>query len=164
MPELKVKKQLSVSNQDNLVELWEDTDKKLQAERVPDQENWKNADRQRGIPLETNDLIKRVREMNRGIWAEDSLNCPGHANFYFVQNGHKQCAGSPFKKGVVFEFSRIFVDAADRPVAIEYGWREVLHRLMKKKLITWKQIVKSFPIYNSVRSEAFERQTQELRN
>ena len=164
MPELKIKNQLPASQQEKLQELWEDTDKKLQQERVPDQANFKNADRQRGIPLDSNELVRRVQKMNPFVWAEDSINCKGHANFYFPKHGRRACAQAPFKHGVVFEFSRIYVDAADRPVAVEYGWREVLHRLLKKKLITWGQIVKHFPIYASARSEAFDRQTQELKN
>ena len=164
MPELEIKKQLPCSQQEKLAELWEDTDKQLQQERVPDQENWKNADRQRGIPLDSNELVRRVQKMNPLLWVEDSLGCPGHAGFYFVKQGHKAFSGAHFKKGMVFEFSRIYVDAADRPVGLEYGWREVLHRLLKKRLLTWGQIVKQFPIYASVRSEAFDRQTQELRS
>lgn len=161
---LRIKKQLPSSQQEKLAELWEATDKQLQVERVPGQENFKNFDRQRGIPLDSNDLILRVLRMNPFLWTEDSMHCPGHANFYFVKNGEKACAGAPFKRGMVYEFSRIYVDRADRPVGIEYGWREVLHRLLKKKLITWGQMVKHFPIYSSARSEAFERQTQQFKN
>lgn len=155
MPELK--------DNETIAKLWEQTDNELERERLPDQENWKNADRQRGLPMDSNDLIRRVRVLNPLLWAEDSRNCPGHAGFYFTQDGRKAFSGAHFKKGIVFEFSRIYVDAADRPVAVEYGWREVLHRLLKKKLIKWKQMVKVFPIYNSVRSEPFERQTQSLK-
>lgn len=163
MPELRIKKQLPSSNADELARLQEDTEKQLATERVPDQENFKNADRQRGIPMESNDLIRRVRIMNHLLWAEDSRNCRGHAGFYYIDRGEKAFSGAHFKKGIVFEFSRIYVDRADRPVAVEYGWREVLHRLMKKRLITWRQIVKHFPIYSSARSEAFERYTQDLK-
>jgi len=155
MPELKYN--------ETIAKLWEQTDNELERERLPDQENWKNADRQRGLPMDSNDLIRRVRVLNPLLWAEDSRNCPGHAGFYFTDNGQRAFSGAHFKKGIVFEFSRIYVDAADRPVAVEYGWREVLHRLLKKKLIKWKQMVKVFPIYNSVRSEPFERQTQQLK-
>ena len=162
---LRIKKQLPSSQQDKLVELWQDTDKKLEAERIPDQANWKNAERQRGIPFDSNDLIRRVLKMNPSLWVEDSINCPGHAGFYLVDKyGQKQSANAHFKKGIVFEYSRIFVDAADRPIAVEYGWREVLHRLLKKKLIRWNQIVKHYPIYSSVRSEIFERHVQDLKN
>lgn len=164
MPELKVKRQLPSSQQEKLVELWEDTDKKLAPERLPQQDQWKNADRQRGIPLDSNEVVRRVQKMNPFVWAEDSINCRGHVSFYFVKQGHKEFTGAFLKKGMVFEFSRIYVDAADRPVGVEYGWREMLHRLLKKKLITWGQIVKHFPIYSSARSEAFDRQTQELRS
>lgn len=161
---LRIKKQLPSSQEEQLHRMWEETDKQLERERIPGQEDFKNADRQRGIPIESNDLIRRVRKMNPFLWAEDSRNCPGHAAFYYVQQGKKQFSDAHFKKGIVFEFSRIYVDRADRPIAIEYGWREVLHRLMRKRLISWGQIVKHFPIYSSRRSEAFERYIQELKN
>jgi hypothetical protein len=163
MPELKIKKQQPESQKDELARLWEDTDKQLEAERIPGQEDFKNQDRQRGIPLDSNELVRRITKMNPFVWVEDSLRCPGHAGFYFAKHEQKFFSGAHFKRGMVFEFSRIYVDAADRPVAVEYGWREVLHRLMKKKLITWGQIVKHFPIYASARSEAFDRQTQDLK-
>jgi hypothetical protein len=163
MPELKIKNQLPSSNKEKLAEMFEATDKQLEAERVPGQQDFKNADRQRGIPIDSNELVRLITTINPFVWAEDSIRCPGRAGFYFAKHEVKQFSGAHFKKGVVFEFSRIYVDAADRPVAVEYGWREILHRLMKKKLITWAQIVKNFPIYASVRSEAFDRQTQDLK-
>lgn len=155
MPELK--------HNESLARLWQETDKQLERERIPNQDDWKNADRQRGIPLDSNELIRRVLKMNPAIWPEDSLYCRGHVGFYFARDGRKEFSGAHCKKGIVYEFSRIYVDAADRPVAIEYGWREVLHRLLKKKLIKWNQMTKLFPIYNSVRSEPFDRQTQPLK-
>lgn len=164
MPELKVKKQLPSSQQEKLAELWEDTDKQLAPERFPQQAEWTNADRQRGIPLDSNELVRRVLKLNPFLWVEDSIRCRGHAGFYYVKHGHKEFTGAFFKKGIVYEFSRIYVDKADRPVAVEYGWREVLHRLLKKKLITWGKMVKLFPIYSSQRSQAFERQTRDLRS
>lgn len=163
MPELKIKNQLPSSNKEKLAEMWEATDQQLEAERLPGQKDFQNADRQRGIPLDSNELVRRVTLMNPFIWAEDSINYPGRAGFYFAKREVKHFTGAHFKKGVVFEFSRIYVDRADRPVAVEYGWREILHRLMKKKLITWWQIVKHFPIYASARSEAFDRQIQDLK-
>lgn len=161
---LKVKRQLPSSNADELARLHEETDRLVQSERLPGQENYKNFDRQRGIPLDSNELVRRVLKMNPFLRVEDSVGCPGNVGFYYVKYHPREFTGAHFRKGVVFEFSRIYVDAADRPIAIEYGWREVLHRLLKKKLITWGKVVKLFPIYSSARSEAFERQTQELRS
>jgi hypothetical protein len=163
MPELRIKKQTDERAKEQLAEYFEKTDKQLEKERIPGQEEFKNADRQRGIPLDSNELVRRITKINPFVWVEDSRNCPGHAGFYFSKHEQKFFSGAHFKKGMVFEFSRIYVDVTDRPVAVEYGWREVLHRLMKKKLITWAQIVKNFPIYSSQRSEVFDRQTQDLK-
>lgn len=149
---------------ERLAELWEKTDKDLARERVPDQDDWKNEDRQKGRIITSNQLVRHVEEMNPKVWAEDSVNCPGHANFYYTDVlGMKRCAGSPFKKGPLREFTLVHTDRADRPVGIEYGWREVLHRLMRRKLITWDQVKQRFPIYSSTPAEAFERQTREMR-
>lgn len=163
---IKVKKQLPESNWDELARLQEDTDKQLERERVPHQEDWKNEERQRGLSIHSNELIRRVKKMNPAIWAEDSQRFRDRVGFYYSTPlwDEKRFTGAHFKKGMVHEFSRIFTDLADRPVAIEYGWREVLHRLMKKRLISWDEVKRNFPIYDSAVSEAFDRQTQKYKN
>jgi hypothetical protein len=163
---LKVKKQLATAQQEELDRLWQETDKQLERERIPRQEDWKNRERQRGTAMHSNELIRRVIKLNPAIWAEDSIRCKGNAGFYYPSPvfGSKTFTGAHFKKGMVREFSVVFVDAADRPVAVEYGWREVLCRLLKLKLISWDQIKANFPLYESIRSEAFDQKTQELKN
>lgn len=160
---LKVKKQLPSSMQDELAGMWEDTDKKLANCRIPDQESWKR-DR-RGISIHSNELIRRVKVMNPAIWAEDSINLKTQIGLYFPSplGGIKRYSGAHFRRGMVREFSQVFTDRADLPVAIEYGWREVLHRLLKMRLVTWEQICKQFPIFDSSTSEAFDRQVQKFK-
>lgn len=161
---IKVKKQLPESGWDELERLWEDTDRQLERERLPQQEDWKNPERQQGISLHSNELIRRVKKMNPAIWVEDSQRFRDRAGFYYATPNARLFSGAHFKKGMVHEFSRIFTDTADRPVAVEYGWREVLHRLMKKRLVSWEQVKRNFPVYDSVVSEAFDRQTQKYKN
>ena len=151
---LKVKKQISTDEE--LARLKEETGNLIEKERIPGQDNYENHVRQEGTWLHSNEVIRRIVRMNHSIWPEDSVNCPGHANFYYSFRGAKTCAQSPFKKGPMREFSIVHHDRAGRPVAVEYGWREVLHRLLKRNLITWTEVLINFPIYPSRRSEAFD--------
>jgi hypothetical protein len=160
---LKVKKQ--ISSNEELARLQESTAKLIEKERVPGQDQLEKHEDQNGTMLHSNEVIRRILRMNSLIWPEDSINCPGHANFYYAdKDGVKTCAQSPFKKGPMREFNIIHHDAAGRPVGIEYGWREVLRRLLEKRLISWAQIQMNFPVYESVRSERFDRLTKRFKN
>ena len=170
---LKVKKQLDSAEQEKLAELWEDTERKLEAERIPDQARYENHQRQEGTWLHSNEVIRRVLRMNSMIWPEDSVNCRGHANFYYPDpiTGQKRCAETPFRKGPMHECTIVYKDASGRPapvgpgnVPIEYGWREVIDRLIKKRLITLEQARRYFPLHETQLSEPFDRQVQEFKN
>jgi hypothetical protein len=161
---LKVKKQLPSSQAEELARLQEDTGKLIERERVPGQDDYENHKRQEGTWLHSNELVRRITGINPGVWVEDSINCPGHANFYYSKDGRKACAQAPFKKGPLREFNIIHNDAAGRPVGIEYGWREVLKRLLQKRLISWLFIQMTFPLYESVRSERFNQQIRKFKN
>lgn len=163
---LKVKKQLPVSQAEELAKLQEETGKLIAKERIPNQDAYEEHDRQRGTMLDSNEVVRRILKMNSSVWVEDSLNCPGHANFYYSSwmTGAKACAGAPFKKGSLREFSIVYHDTAGRPTGVEYGWREILHRLLKKALITWQQIQMNFPVYEMRRSRDFDRQTRRFKN
>jgi hypothetical protein len=152
--------------QEQLIEKWEDTDKKLERERLPHQDDWKNEKRQTGHRMTSNEVIYRVMKMNPSIWVEESKRHPENVGFYYASPllGAKTFTGAHMKKGPVREFSLVKTDAADRPIGVEYGWREVLKRLLKLKLITWEQIKRRFPITESTPSAAFDEQTREERN
>ena len=163
---LKVRSKLDSKGKEELARLQEETAKLIDKERVRGQDAYEKHDQQRGTMLHSNEVILRILRMNNTLWPEDSINCPGHANFYFQSpfTGKKVCAGAPFKKGPMREFSVIHHDTAGRPVGVEYGWREVLHRLLKKALITWQQIQMAFPIYEMQQSRDFDRQVQKFKN
>lgn len=163
---LRVKKQLPLSKAEELARLQESTAKLIDKERIPGQDDYEKRERQQGTMLMSNEVVRRILRMNRHIWVEDSLNCPGHANFYYPAppGGRKACAGAPFKKGPMREFSVVFTDTAGRPIAVEYGWREVLHRLLKKNLITWMQVQMGFPLYEMSQSADFDRQVRKFKN
>lgn len=161
---LKIKKQ--ISSNEKLMELQESTAKLIERERIPGQDEFEKHDQQKGTMLHSNDMIRRILRMNHKLWVEDSVNMPGHANFYYPAqvSGAKTCAAAPFKKGPMREFSIIYQDRAGRPVAVEYGWRQVLLRLMQKNLITWQQVQMGFPIYEMRQSSAFDKQVQRFKN
>lgn len=163
---LKVKKQVSSAQQDQLAKMWEETDARLVKERIPNQGIWTNENRQRGTPIHSNEIIRRVRKMNPDIWVEDSKLSKERAGFYFFDPIRRARAftGAHFQKGMVREHVLIYVDRSDRPTGYELGWREILHRLLKKQLITWEQMKLHFPIYQTALSGPFDRQVQDLKN
>jgi hypothetical protein len=157
---LEVKKQLSTNEE--LARLQEDTARQIEKERIPGQDDFENLERQRGYPLSSGEVLFRVLCMNPLIWPEERMR--GRVSlFYSTREGERQFTGAHFPQGMVWEFSQCYPDCAGRPVRWEYGWREILHRLMKKGLIRWHQIRKLFPIYETTPSAAFDRQTRELK-
>src|SRR5262249_48944406 len=101
---------------------------------------------------------------NPGLFVEDSVNCKGHAGFYFTEaDGTKKPTNAHFKKGVLPEFSVIETDAADQPVRVQYGWREVLARLGKAKKLALAQVVRVFGDCETVQSKHWRRDMQKFR-
>ena len=161
---LRIKKQLPLSQQDKLVELWEDTDKKLEHDRIPNQENWTNPERARGNAIHSSEIILRVRKMNPDIFVLDSPISRERAGFYYISNGLPKFTGAHFQKGMVREHCLIYKDLSNRPTGYELGWREILGRLRRKGLISWEQMKRYFPIYHTQLSVEFDRQMQDLKN
>lgn len=128
------------SPEDLLKAMWEDTDSKLKQYRYPDQEAFKNAAKQTGKGMWSNELIRKIKRLNRNLFVEDSVALPGCAAFYKTVGGVKTYTGSCFRKGYVPEFTIIKTDAADLPVEFHYGWRTVLLRLVKSGDLTMNQI------------------------
>lgn len=158
------KEQLNPRNQDVLAEMWEKTDKQLAANRFPGQEGFKDKLRQMGTPMHSSALITKVQKLNPRLVAEDSTNCRGNAGFYYsTATGEKRFTGAHFRKGVLPEFSVIETDAADLPVRVQYGWREVLARLVKSGQLTLRQVVKAFGDTNTVQSDNWRREIQPFR-
>lgn len=162
MPELRVKRQLSSLAADELARLQEDTAKQIERERLPGQDDFENLERQKGYPLSSGEVLFRIGKMNSAIWCESHV--LGRVSlFYATREGERKYTNAHFPQGAVWEFCQIYPDLAGRPVRYDLGWREVLHRLMKLRLITWRQIKKWFPIFESTPSAAFDRQTQHLK-
>lgn len=130
------------STEEMLKAMWQDTDKQLEPYRYPDQEAFKNAAKQTGKGIWSNELISSIRRINPALFVEDSIALPGCAAFYKTVLGEKKYTGACFRKGFIPEFTIIKTDAADLPVEFHYGWRTVLLRLVKSRDLTMNQINK----------------------
>lgn len=130
------------STEEMLKAMWQDTDAKLAPYRYPDQEQFKNAAKQTGKGIWSNQLIAQIKKLNRNLFVEDSIALPGCAAFYKTVAGEKKYTGACFRKGFIPEFTIIKTDAADLPVEFHYGWRTVLLRLLKSGDLTIAQINK----------------------
>jgi hypothetical protein len=128
------------SPEEMLEAMWRDTDAQLAPYRFPDQESFKNREKQTGKGMWSNELVRRILKLNRDLWVEDAVAVPGSAGFYRMRNGVKTFTGASFWKGFVPEFTIIKTDAADLPVGFTYGWRCVLMRLVKSRDLTYAQI------------------------
>lgn len=158
------RRQLPQSDMEELARLREMSAAKIDANRFPDQDNFKDAERQMGRPLHSSQLVLKISKLNPQLICEDSINCKGHAAFYFVEGKEKKATGASFKKGILPEFSIIETDAADLPVRVQYGWREVLLRLVKAKQLSLGQVLRAFGDTTTVQSKNWRRDAQKFRN
>ena len=130
------------SPEEALQAMWEDTESQIAAYRYPDQDSFKNAEKQTGKGMWSNDLVRKVLKLNSKLFVEDSVALPGNAAFYTTIEGDKKYTNANFKKGFIPEFTIMKCDAADLPVEFIWGWRTVLMRLVKFGALTMRQINK----------------------
>ena len=121
-----------------------------------------NLEARMGRPMMYQTLIERILKMNPNIWVEDSINCPGYANFYTMRGWVKTCLDAAFEKGALPEFSILIEDDIRKlPVKEIRGWWTVLYRLLAQRAITKRQIRKAFGPepegFNSARWKTFTR-------
>ncbi len=162
-PKAVPRRQLHDSDKDELQRIREMSDSYLGANRLPDQDNFKDKERQLGKAMHSSEFVQKVLKLNPGILCEDSLNCRGHAGFYYVEAGEKKYTNASFQKGILPEFSIIATDAADLPVRVQYGWREVLLRLVKARQLSFRQVVRMFGDAGTVQAKAWRRNIRNFR-
>lgn len=138
----------------------QETDKKLQPYRYPDQKSFTNEEKQTGKGMWSNDLVKRIRKANPALFVEDSINVPGCAGFYKMVDGKKAPAGIPnasFRHGFVPEATVMKTDKADLVTEFVYGWRQVLIRLRKSGDLTAGQFQRLYGVvdYSDERGKHF---------
>jgi hypothetical protein len=158
---------VTYSNPEEMLEaMWHDTDLKLQRYRMPDQEAFKDKEKQTGKGMWSNAMIQSVLKLNPKLWCEDTVAIPGAAGFYWMRGKDKTFTGACFTKGFLPEFSIVNVDAADLPVWPTYGWRFVLVRLVKCGALTYNQINKVWGEvhHNDTRGKYWSLNIREFRN
>jgi len=143
------KKEL-LPKQDNeiLAAYFEDTDKQLERQRWPGQEDFKNAaKRMEGGMLES-DLVRRVTRINPALFAEDSTGSKGCAAFYWKRAGEKVYTAANWRKGWIPQWTILTTDAADLPTRDGYrpGWRQILQRLIQVGALRRHDVEKAFGI------------------
>jgi hypothetical protein len=142
---LRIKEQLPKDDHDELARLWEETEKEVAKYRYPDQEDFKNAERQMGKFLHSSELVMRIQKLNANLIVEDSNSMKGCAAFYWTDGKGKKYTNASFTKGYVPEFTVMKTDSADLPAYYPtYGWRTVLVRLLKFRALTWQQVLDTF--------------------
>jgi hypothetical protein len=131
---------------DLLARMYEETNKDLERQRFPDQEDFKKIERRMGKRMIHTEFVKKVLSLNKKLIYEDSKGCKGSGSFYLVQQGQKIYTNACFRKGWLPEWTTIETDTADLPTrdGLTYGWRTVLQRLVQKKAITYRQVVRVF--------------------
>lgn len=145
---------------------WEDTDQKLAKCRLPYQERWTNAEYAQGEVISSNELIRRIRNLNPCIWAEDSRAVPGQLGFYYEspKTWQRTFTGAHFPKGMVRQRVLTRTDRADLITGYELGWQQVVNRLLKLRLISWRKVQKMFPTFETELSKEFYWQARDYKD
>ena len=128
------------SPEEMLDAMWQDTDAKLAQFRYPDQDSFKNRQKQTGKGMESSELVAKILKLNPRLFVEDSWGAPGCAGFYKTVDGEKKSTGASFRKGFVPEFTIMGADSADLVTTFTWGWRRVLIMLLKSGDLSWAQI------------------------
>lgn len=134
----------SLSKQEQLQRLKENTNEQLESRRFPDQKAFKDAERRMGRPMLHTQLFDKVHQLSSRIVMETSNNDSTVAGFYqMLPDGSKKfiCA---FHMGWMPEFSIITVDERNLPKGERRGWRTVLLRLIQAKCLTYQQVIETF--------------------
>lgn len=137
-------------------EIWspEDVERNLRAAlenfKLPHQEELTNAPARVGKPMKDTDVIDKVRKLSGYlIWSEDSIACPGGANFYrWGLNGKKECLDSAFKRGMLPQWTTWHQEEMGLVEDVTVGWMQILSRLVQKGSIRYQDISKEFNLGN----------------
>ena len=120
--------------------------------KVPDQESLTNIAERMGTPMRDTELIAKVRMLTGyTVWVEDSKACPGGANFYRMVGEEKVCLKAPFQRGILPQYSILHVNELDLPDPDHPktpGWMEVLARLIIQRVISYRDVIKTFKIHD----------------
>lgn len=128
-----------ISGAEALAQTYEDTDRQVAPNRMPEQDSWKESGRRIGRMMSHQALCRYVTRSNPRVIMETSIADPACAGFYSLTGDHKRYLVA-FHKGHLPEWSIIETDKADLPVRERRGWRTVLMRLLKQRILSFRQI------------------------
>lgn len=134
-----------------LARMHEETDKQLEKQRLPGQNDFKNVEKRTGRGMMSSQFIGMVLKLNSNLVCEDSP-LKGCAAFYLIKNNPKTgkrekiYTAACFRKGFIPEWTIIRTDAADmfNSDGLTYGWRTVLQRLVQSKALRYRDAVEIF--------------------
>jgi hypothetical protein len=133
-----------ISAEEALKKSFEDTERRVEQYRLPDQDELAEESRRLGHPMTSNELIRRVTKLNPDLWAEDSIANPKTVTGFYTAHDKKKIFCVAFDKGWLPEFSIVVEDRAGLPVRERRGWRTVLVRLLEGGYLTFEQILAGF--------------------
>jgi hypothetical protein len=145
--------------------------KAMKAERkaaethFPDQESFENAEKQAGKGVWSHQLVRQIVKLNANLFVEDSVLVPGCAAFYKMIDGKKTPTGASFRKGLIPEFT-IFKPVTEfDSMAITYGWRTVVMRLVKSRDLTYADVYRIWGEvhYNDARGKHWDLNIRKFR-
>ena len=128
----------SISPAEAIIKATEDTRKTASANRIPDQDILENHEAARGVPMEANELIRRLQKLNPKI-----LVMPGGVpNAVAVRYPTKNENGEIEQRYITGfylerlpEFSSVTVDNMGLPHREVRGWRSVLMALIDNNIL-----------------------------
>jgi len=153
----------SISPAEAIVKATEDTKKQASANRIPDQAILEDHEAARGIPMEANELIRRLQKMNSKL-----LIVPGGVpNAVAVRYPTKNENGEIEQKYITGfyleklpEFSSVIVDNMGLPHREVRGWRSVLMALIDNNILDCKKVDLTFGPALGQRTGLWYRQLQ----
>lgn len=141
------------------------TDKVLQTHRYPDQDSFKNVEKQTSQGMWSHELVAKIRKLNPKLIVQDSLNVKGCAAFYKMVGETLTYTNASFRHGFMPEFTIMKADTADLVTDFVYGWRTVLMRLVKSGDLKQAVVDKTFGfvMYSDERAKHYNANVQEFR-
>jgi hypothetical protein len=131
---------------DLLARIYEDTEKQLERDKYPGQEDFEQIQKRMGQLMHSSEFIRKVLSLNKNLIYEDSKWNKGHGAFYLAKGQEKEYTNACFKIGWIPEWSQMIPDTSGRPTrdGLTYGWRTVLQRLVQRKCLTMQQVNRTF--------------------
>ena len=156
-----------LSAEENLKRLYEDTEMKVAKYRTHDHDELKDEHLRSGHKIHHSEFLHKLRKLIPGLYVYPG-NIPNTVTLYSTRNNELKYLAASFELGWIPEFTFIRVDRADlmkSPLdgGIVHGWRTVLLRLLKGKVVSWEDVKREFGDATGASSTRWRQQTQAFR-